>query len=1549
MGYKIQFDTGHTVEFNAQPTEADIEEAFHAVKSTPLSSKQESPSVGKWLSDAYSVKHGQAMNAADAAISFPAGALAASFGDDTVMDEFLARRKNMTKETNPNNTKLSTGQEIVGSLLTAPQQLLGMLGQAAEKGMDLVDRGESTGTAQLATGAEALLSSAGLGPMKAVANPIARASLGAVTNMATGMGSDAITQMLASKKETKEAYNPYNLEKRIVEGVTGGILQGALGERPNKKPALSVKPKADLSGLEQDIKAKKEAIEQPTESTIGTPEGEQARKNIENVEALRREKELQRMSAFNAPEAQGLVKESPMERTARELGGEPLPREREATPFSSLVDTLSSRSTPEQWKAQDAIDTRQQVMASEVTRQTALDQNATFAKNHLNIEQQRLTGVPSKVDEHPMVRAAEERLTKGEELLIKVSGMKEEGRATSTQVNRVEKEVRSLEAAAQKVREKITTALTAEAAGTKLTPQQRWGKQAGAINVSGIIEGMEKLRAGVISARDYLETFRGTFSDTAIDTLISDHEDPKSRSTIMLMSPQEFKDLAKKRTVINQKDWTEKTSSIKEGLASKSGLRQIPQLFVDEGKLPNSTKVWGHEGRHRADVFQQMGIDLIPVEVRHSSLRWGEAEQGNSIPKQIIGEEKISYRDTPTRVDSKVPFNFKNQGGGILFDFSKKKKDDTIASRLLSGPFPELYPTDGTPESIIASLKGAKDIKRGDVGKIIGEFTPSLYEKLKTNHPLFKYTYDQVSAAVDTATSRVNKLINNELSPKLRSLSKEDFTSVWDALMLGMKNREDISPDMLSKHGFSPEQIDVFTTVKELHKSNLDQLNKSRELAGKPPVDAFTGYITGLATGNFRRVIYKMVPDSNGSMVPEVVGIVGSDFRPLMEKRIAAILEAHPEWQAGPERFNGMRKTKQESTRVFQDALTILEDNNPHFQEFKTAIEEIMKAEGYDALGAKKHTMSKKGIFGMEGDKLSTTPYQNAIDGFNAQIRYTQTMSKWAALSEAVDNISKIISDPEVQKNHPYAIEMSERLLDNAMGMNPSNVGRIIDDFIGAVGEKMGVGPSVFKHTAKWARNTVNGIFFGMNAPWLVTNYLQPFMVSPEMKSFLSQRGIEVSIDPTGWSDIASKGTWSSFKHVSGMPETTLEKAMWTYAKEHGIDQTQLFSSPMDVRPDVSHYTKKTLKLGADYAEAHPRSIMFATFVQMLADSGYGKDPHLFDVARQITDMAMTDYRHEFQMPLNQHAGMAGEITSNLTSFKQNTLSRYAMFAREMGDGNYKAFLTAALSAFALGGILGFPGFTESDELVKLYSKIKGAPTSLTKMVLDLADEYNQKYKGVGDAFAMGVAGYFGVDMHNRWSMPSVMPSVTGGMGKAVDITSAVGDVAKYKDDWSVKNLARQVAPYPAQVAMDNTWYTITNPDGSETALNRRGNTTMDRNDADRLFKKFGLTGSNEARIKAQDYAVTQQDQWYREKQTLSIEKLQRAEGNWKGNIPDHIFNAYMQEYIEVGGDPANWVKQAEKVKLNSNLTTRGRRFLQNQSGSYSATQKLQRGYVPQQ
>lgn len=140
------------------------------------------------------------------------------------------------------------------------------------------------------------------------------------------------------------------------------------------------------------------------------------------------------------------------------------------------------------------------------------------------------------------------------------------------------------------------------------------------------------------------------FDESALKA-IDEPLDYKSRETVVLMSPDDFLSYANK---------------FEGGKPNKGKMQDIEKRFAKGDKLPAEnlpylqfdtekgvSKISGHEGRHRATYLKNQGVDLIPVRVKSSDIRWDQQSNPNSFdyienwPTQILSEDKMYSQQFP--------------------------------------------------------------------------------------------------------------------------------------------------------------------------------------------------------------------------------------------------------------------------------------------------------------------------------------------------------------------------------------------------------------------------------------------------------------------------------------------------------------------------------------------------------------------------------------------------------------------------------------------------------------------------------------------------------------------------------------------------------------------------------------------------------------------------------------------------------------------------------------------------------------------------------------
>ena len=111
---------------------------------------------------------------------------------------------------------------------------------------------------------------------------------------------------------------------------------------------------------------------------------------------------------------------------------------------------------------------------------------------------------------------------------------------------------------------------------------------------------------------------------------------PKSRDTLVWMSPDDFLSMAAPTTAdysFTSGRGGDKTGSILDGI-KKGELIDVPHLKIFD--KDGVAQVEGHEGRHRAVLMKELGYDSMPVVINSHRIRW--SEQAGSGRDQIEGK-----------------------------------------------------------------------------------------------------------------------------------------------------------------------------------------------------------------------------------------------------------------------------------------------------------------------------------------------------------------------------------------------------------------------------------------------------------------------------------------------------------------------------------------------------------------------------------------------------------------------------------------------------------------------------------------------------------------------------------------------------------------------------------------------------------------------------------------------------------------------------------------------------------------------------------------------
>jgi hypothetical protein len=957
-----------------------------------------------------------------------------------------------------------------------------------------------------------------------------------------------------------------------------------------------------------------------------------------------------------------------------------------------------------------------------------------------------------------------------------------------------------------------------------------------------------------------------------------------------------------------------------------------------------------------AEAAKQAISDRIKKELAND-------QAGYYIPKVDFGDGRAMSAlpsDIKARLDgprltgpisSKGPIG--RQRGAVLFEGKKRKALENLNDKLkIETKLREIAPSQWTPEDAIREILKVPDVNQNIVQRGINFLTKGgQYMAMKVHHPLLRYLNEKVQTADRLSRADIRDHVFGSYGPAVRALTDKELADIWHVIDVADHNKAPIDLVALAKRGATEAQIHMVETHQKEMAYTLQSINAARAARGKGPVDARVAYAAMQAGGDFRRLVW----DKKGG---DVVGIITSDFRPRLNSLMKKMNEKG--YYVGEEKYHGGQKRDRGSINsAFMAAIDTLADQDPRIKGFVDVMDELRSSEIYNFLNAKTHTMGKKGVFGMEGRKEWESALQNAKDGFSGQMRYMEAGIRWGHLSTMLADAKKVMS--AVAEKHPNASALAERYMSNALGFNPSETGRALENAMASAFKATGIGYSYYRAGAAGARAVTNALLLAVNPRFWVTNEVQPWGAMPGMKAMLIARGLDARFDfGTGYTYLA-QGADTVIRKNSGEKLDSFEQQARNYALKYHVYGSDMIEHSNRVRKDAIYAADKISNAVAGNIESHTRQLMFYGLAHMLKDNGMKVEHGLFEAAHNLTDMAMNNYSRVDRPQLYNALGPLGQLAVNLSSYKHNELSRLALFARHASEyKSLRPILAQLTSGVVFGGILGTTGFAGANELVKFISKMMGHPVSLVDEVMKLSENLNKKVYDATNGkvnapyvLSHGVFSMAGVDMSKAIGLNDLVPTGTDlimpGSSKLGEIASSVynftglpGSTDGGPTVMNAKRVARAMSPIGTQGTIDNQWFTKDAGEKGKLALRPRDLAGQAyRNKTDTIAKYAGFTGINEAVQRQKVYEVETISRDYADLRQKPLGRM-RDELFSKGQISTETIN----DYLNLRGDPKTLNKDIERYAVAQNLSAAERSQLQAAASQSVGAQKKALDYL---
>ena len=1151
--------------------------------------------------------------------------------------------------------------------------------------------------------------------------------------------------------------------------------------------------------------------------------------------------------------------------------------------FKEDLDLLDSGS--KEMVAQGKLNERQTVMEQDVARQAGLDFNAAErARQEAAPTGAKELAAEQAVDAHPFVQKAVERVTKQEELIIKLTEQVKKGRAQAATLAREVKNLENFELALEKTRANVQKGTGEGASGGKqpvpFSFGGKGGKQRGAVNPDVFREGFEKIVEGVGKVTYHI----------------------KSRPSDTLPMVDVVAKLGKEK-VGEYSFYSKEHDLVAAGAATDPSFRH-------QGIAKGAYK-----------AVAELGNDIVPsgLQTKEGKAMWE-------------GFKRNGLADPNGR--GYIP---KGQRGALLIDPSQSKQgkflEDSPALKL-----PTIIPERLTIDQVKEISKAVPDVEQNAVQRFINLGTKGgIYQGLKTDHPIVKYTYEHFSEADRLARGDIQSNVHDKLGPATRLLEKgAERVDTWDAVNLGDMIEKQITPEQMRASGYSEKQIAYVETHRAVMDAALEAGNRARKVAGMKPITKRQGYAIMKMTGDYRQMIYKL--DENGDRV--IVGAVGSNFRPLLKHRAKQFMEQG--YELGEVKYHGgVPRHKGSAQESLAQVLEIIAKDDPNVAEFIKVMEEISINEAYSFMNARKHTLAKKGIFGMEGRKtdegispklLRKLAEKNADEGLQAQLDYAEVMFKWGRMSEAVEKVGPVLADATIDA--PNAKLWAEHYVQNALGYNPSKMGHYLEQAIAeGLGSKYNIIPgqpgySVVRSGMALARKSVNTVLLSLDPIFNLTNVVQPFKAMPGMMAYLQGKGLAKDFDfGTGYLYLG-KAALTSWRARTKQPLTEVEAGAFSYAKTHRVYGSDLVEQSNRGKKDFGYKVDKVANFALSNIESGTRELMFLSMTEMLHKNGLSVKNGLYEAAHNLTDMAMNNYSAVERPPMYNAAGPLGDMAVNLSSFKHNELSRIALFARQIAEEKTAKPLLAELATqIAYAGVKGVVAYEAADYLYRFITKKLGKPDSLSLAVIRMSEaagrEVNKltgaKKDGLGDAsYALSHGGFslLGLDMSKRLGLGHVVGDnaidiAFPGGSKLVDIGAAGAKAISDPTEMNAKRFASEVVPRPFATNMDLEWFSK----GEQGANKRTLEAGVKRTPLDMAAKRLGGTGIHESVEKEKLYQTQAIKQAYADRRIKPLEHA-RDELFSTGKVSEETVKAYLKPEGDINTLMSDISRMAKEQKI---------------------------------
>lgn len=864
-----------------------------------------------------------------------------------------------------------------------------------------------------------------------------------------------------------------------------------------------------------------------------------------------------------------------------------------------------------------------------------------------------------------------------------------------------------------------------------------------------------------------------------------------------------------------------------------------------------------------------------------------------------VGGKDVAYqpRNVPIKQRGGVDFNSIVEGLGGLVERFKRPINNipghTETGADLIATYPSIEKATQAIKDVGVNTKvSAAQLKPG--GSFVG---------VTTGDPLIKTGVQFMQTArkiADRNIQRYVKPVEDKLQ-KLKFANKAELTELATLMKKEMFERKVYTPEQLQMAGFSPKQIDTYTTVRKAYDKAWEVQNNALKAQGLPELTKAEYYLSSRWEGDWSSHIYSpdgkliwVIRDKSEAGVKKAQDYLESQGIPIdkSKSRIDYTKRA-------------VKRTN-DVTAAYAAMIQHVGESSPLAAKARELMEARVGMDAYNTLAQSKHFESKANIRGFVGDRPWLDAAKDASDLFNQQVQYMKNAFEWSELNKASNDLKQVISDPDIIKNSPDSVTWVKDYLDRQLG---SGQHKIFDALEQNVAKSLGRSTSDINNVVNTLKTGYVLKTLGFNTGNFIANLLQFSNVTPWHR-VLSNEGYKHSAAKTIAATTldTAAGLARHYGNRVGLPSrapmTEIGKQALKYAEDNGIISLSTFDEHTNINTGrVQKALQNTLGQAITQSDKMTRWVAFMSYVHHLEQSGkFTNRMDVFKEAEQWVNATMVDPRMSERPWIVQDTGVIGGAGYTLQSYVVNYFNQMATLANRA----YRKKEVVPLMAFmgnsvALAGLGGLPG---AEAILGMYDSYREYLADKNpEKYLDSADIRKtlsdmEMAGGLEGALAKGpLSQATGVDLASKFE---VNPSVPGSW--MVDVGKQAGAVANAVVSPSKENIgnaAYQVAPVGVPrgaLEVDSGLYNVGNKFVSPSNMDYEKG--FMRSDKDKLFKRMGLTTQKEAFDRDRAYLESRDRANDNTAKGSALKKAVRSMIDGSGKVD----NSYIKTYVKLTG-----------------------------------------------